>query len=192
MAWQEAVYKLTSLPPGMLMHNGQTADPTNRLAKQMKQVTGKRKKTDADYEELARLEFYAGLYMNGGGPIIPADNIEAMVIEAAKKTREGKIAKAGVFCVEYASLKYDGPRTAEELWGNEDFRHVAIVRVQSSRVARTRPIFPEWAATVKLQWEDSVTNLPRVDDWMFIAGTQVGLGDWRPKYGRFDVERISD
>lgn len=175
----------------MLMHNGQTAAPLNKWAKAIKQISSKRKKTDADYEEMARLEFHAGLYMGENGPIIPSNNVEAMVIEAAKKSREGKIAKAGVFCNEHVSLEYEGPRTAEELWSDEDFRHVAIVRVQSSRVARTRPIFHKWEAVVKLSYEDTVTNLARVDDWMFIAGTQVGLGDWRPQHGRFEVERIS-
>lgn len=191
MAWQEAIYKLTSVAP-MLMHNGQTADPTNKWAKAMKQISSKRKKTDADYEELARLEFHAGLYMNGGGPIIPAQNIDAMLIAAAKKSREGTIAKAGAFCPEHARLEYEGPRTAEELWENEDFRKVAIVRIQSNRIARTRPIFHDWTATVKVQWEDTVTNLARVDEWMVVAGTQIGLGDWRPQHGRFDVERVSD
>ena len=30
----------------------------------LKSVSGKRKKTEADHEEMARIEFVAGLYMN--------------------------------------------------------------------------------------------------------------------------------
>lgn len=190
MAWQTLSYQLTSACP-MIVHNGQTANPTNRWSKAMKAVSGKRSKTDADYEELARLEFLAGLYMGPNGPIIPATNIDAMVINAAKKLKEGMIAKSGVFCLSPSDMEYEGPRTAEGLWLDERFRFVALVRVSTARVARTRPIFNEWSAVVKLNIEDTAVNATRVDQWMSIAGLQVGLGDWRPQYGRFSAERIN-
>ena len=93
MAWQKVSYKLTSDCP-MIVHNGQTADPLNRFAKELKQVTGKRKKVDSDYEELARIEFYAGLYMGKDGPIIPATNIDGIAGRAhrgLRETRDGDI-----------------------------------------------------------------------------------------------------
>lgn len=189
MAWQTAKYKLTSECP-MLVHNGQTADPLNKWSKALKAISGKRKKTDADYEELARIEFMAGLYMGETGPIIPAANVDSMVINAARKNREGKIAQSGAFCMKNAVMEYDGPRTADELWSEDRFRHVAIVRVQSARVARTRPVFNEWSAVVEISYEDSVVNKAQLDSWMHIAGTQVGLGDWRPQHGRFSVEAV--
>ena len=191
MAWQEIQYKLTSSAP-LLMHNGQTADPTNKWAKALKQVSSKRKKTDADYEELARLEFAAGLYMDADGPVLPSYVIESMIVNAAKKVREGPTAKSGCFCMNHARLEYDGPRTVEELWADEQFRFSAIVRVGQARVARTRPLFNEWSAIITLSIEDEVTNITRVDDWMQIAGTQVGLCDWRPKFGRFTAERLPE
>lgn len=189
MAWQTAIYRLTSDAP-MLVHNGQTADPLNKWAKAMKAISGKRKKTDADYEELARLEFMAGLYMGPDGPIIPAANIDSMVINAAKKNREGKLAQSGAFCMKDAIMQYEGPRAADDLWKDDRFRHVAIVRVQSARVARTRPVFRDWAATVEISFEDTVVNKAQLDAWLHIAGTQVGLGDWRPQHGRFSVEAV--
>lgn len=190
MAWQEIQYRLTSSAP-LLMHNGQTADPSNRWAKALKQVSSKRKKTDADYEEMARLEFAAGLYMDKGGPVLPSYLIESMIVNAAKKVREGPMAKSGCFCLNHARLEYDGPRTVDELWADEEYRFSAIVRVGMARVARMRPIFHEWAATITLSIEDEVVNIARVDDWMQIAGTQVGIGDWRPKFGRFTAERLN-
>ena len=87
MAWQTARFQWTSSAP-FIMHNGRTADPTNKWAKAMKKVTGKRVKTDADYEEMARIEFLAGLYMGTGGPIIPSMLIDSVMINAAKKTKE--------------------------------------------------------------------------------------------------------
>lgn len=190
MAWKEVTYRLTSSAP-LLMHNGQTADPLNKWAKTLKQVTSKRIKTDADHEEVARLEFFAGLYMGQDGPVLPPNMIDAMVVNAAKKSKEGPIAKSGCFCLNVNRLNYDGPRTVDALWADERFRFSAIVRVGTGRVSRMRPIFQEWTADVRLNVEDGTVNLARVDEWMRIAGTQIGVGDWRPQYGRFTVERLT-
>lgn len=176
----------------MIVHNGQTADPLNKFSKAMKQISGKRKKTDADYEEMARIEFMAGLYMGKDGPIIPARNIDSLLVNAAKKNREGPLAKSGVFCTTDTPMQYDGPRSAEALFADERFRHVAIVRVQQARISRTRPVFPVWTANVSVQIENTVVNPKQVDDWFHIAGTQIGLGDWRPQHGRFSVKRMND
>lgn len=190
MAWIPVTYRLTSSAP-LLQHNGQTADPLNKWSKLIKQISSKRKKTDADHEEIARLEFMAALYMDDQGPILPAHVIDAMIINGAKKSREGPTAKSGCFCLEHAELEYEGPRTANELWDDEQFRFSAIVRIQSSRIPRMRPIFRDWALNINLHIEDSVVNISRVDEWLTTAGTQVGLCDWRPQYGRFTVERLN-
>ena len=189
MAWQKRSYVLKSSAP-LLMHNGQTANPLNKFAKAMKQVSSKRVKTDADYEELARLEFAAALYMGQDGPVIPAQCIDAMVTEAAKKQRKGKDAKAAVYCPDHASLSYDGPRTLDELWADERFRFVTNVRVQTARVVRTRPMFNDWTATIALNFEDGMVNPAELDQWMVIAGNGIGIGDWRPRYGRFEVVAV--
>lgn len=190
MAWQTLKYQLTSNAP-LLMHNGQTADPLNKWAKLLKQTSSKRKKTDADYEEMARIEFMAALYLDANGPIIPAKVIDSLVVNAAKKSRDGMTAKSAAFCLEHAQLDYDGPRTATELWADDSFRFSSLVRVGQARVARMRPIFNNWSAIITLQIEDTLVNPARVDEWMTVAGTQVGVGDWRPQYGRFTAQRLN-
>ena len=190
MAWNKVSYKLTSSAP-LIQHNGQTADPTNKWSKSIKLISSKRAKTDADYEEMARLEFMAGLYLGENGPIIPAYMIDALIINGAKKSKEGMTAKSGCFCLEHAKLEYKGPRTANDLWADENFHFARIVRIGQSRVSRMRPIFNEWSATITLHVEDTMVNTARVDEWLNAAGTQVGLGDWRPQYGRFTVERLN-
>jgi hypothetical protein len=190
MAWKTVTYKLTSVCP-LLMHNGQMADPLNKFAKALKQVTSKRVKTDADYEEMARIEFLAGLYMSKDGPVLPAQMIDAAMINGAKKSKEGVQAKSGLFCPEHAILEYDGPRTTDELWEDERFRYAALVKVGTARVVRTRPIFESWSAVVKVNIEESVVNPSRVDDWIVITGSMVGLGDWRPRYGRYEATRLT-
>lgn len=189
MAWQLMKFRLTS-DAALIMHSGRTVDPLDKYSKMMKAISSKRKKTDSDLEELARLEFHAGLYINDDGPVIPANVVDACIIDAAKKNREGVLAKSGFFTVGSAPLEYDGPRTAAELWQDERFRLSVPVRVQTARVIRTRPIFNEWALTCTVQYEDSVVNAATVAGWFNVAGTLVGLGDWRPRYGRFQAQRL--
>lgn len=190
MAWKTMQFHLTGDAP-LIMHNGQTADPLNKYAKQLKAVSGKRKKTDSDYEEMARIEVFAGLYLSKeDGPIIPADLIDACIIGAAKKSREGMLATSGFFTTGHSRLEYDGPRTAEELWADERFRFSRMVRIGQVRVMRTRPIFQQWQTTVAVQHEDTVVNAAQVAAWFAVAGTLVGLCDWRPRFGRFQAKRL--
>lgn len=187
--WKKATYQLTGQAP-LISHNGQLADPTNKWSKAIKQISSKRNKTDADYEELARLEFFGSLYLDPNGPVIPASNIEACLINAAKKRTEGNKAKAGMYIAAHASLLYNGPRTAENLWADDVFRFSAGVVVQRARVMRMRPKFDQWQATVEVNYDDEQVDLSALDTWVEIAGSQIGLGDWRPRYGRFESRRI--
>lgn len=139
---------------------------------------------------MAEIEFKGGLYMNGDGPCIPAEMIEAAAIAGAKKLKQGPKAKAGLICEKHARLEYDGPRTADDLWLDERFRKVAAVRVNGSRVMRTRPIFTDWSATIEVEYDDTMANESSVVEWFQRCGMECGIGDWRPKHGRFLVEQI--
>lgn len=175
------------------MHNGNLANPLSKASKALKQVTSKKKKTDADFERMAEIEFKAGLYIDEDrGPVIPGENIEATLYNAAKITKEGKIAKSACFVPKSAVLQYDGPRDADGLWEDERFRNCVGVKVGMARVMRTRPIFKDWSAIVEVEFEDSVVNAEQVDRWVNSAGTQVGLCDWRPRCGRFTAEKVAN
>jgi len=179
-------YRLVS-NSAMLLHNGQLANPRNPIVREMKKISGKRGKTDADFEELAHLEFLGGLYLNDDGPIIPAQNVRGMLIRAARKRKEGKLAESGVFCLDHAPIEYDGPRDPEQMWKDGSFAHQALVVVSRSRIVRTRPIFESWTATVTVNYDDDVVNEEQLDNWFNIAGHIIGIGDWRPQFGRFSV-----
>lgn len=190
MAWQEITYQLTSVGK-LIVHNGQLADPINYYTKEIKKVSGKRNKTDADFEQMAKVEFFGGLYMGENGPVLPGEMFDSMVLGAAKKFKEGPTAKSGVFTLGEADLEYDGPRTMEELWALPAFRFVKAVRVGTSRVMRTRPIFNKWGCKVTFNVEPSIVNPVRLDEWLDTAGRIIGLGDWRPQYGRFTAVRLN-
>jgi hypothetical protein len=63
MAWKTLTYRITGDAP-LIMHNGALANPLSAASKALKQVTSKKKKTDADFERMAEIEFKAGLYMD--------------------------------------------------------------------------------------------------------------------------------
>lgn len=175
----------------LLMHNGQLADPLNHWAKAMKKVSGKRAKTDADHEELGRLEWFGSLYYRQDvGVGLPGDMIEAAFIKAAAKIKKGQQAKAGFLCDGFLPLEYDGPREPEALWANERFRLRAGVRNpgNNARVVRTRPRFDGWSCNMTVEYLPDLLNRADVLSIFDILGSQIGLGDWRPRFGRFTVE----
>lgn len=156
----------------------------------MKELSSKRKKVDADHKAMAKIEYFGGLYMDDDGPIIPGVMVEAAIRSGAKKTREGKDVQSAVFTDGDFRLEYDGPRTAEELVDDPKFRDETMVNVQKNKILRTRPRFDEWSAEISVQYEDTVVQESKLDEWITTAGLQCGIGDWRPRYGRFEVVAI--
>jgi hypothetical protein len=175
----------------LIMHNGELANPMSRVAKAMKEISGKRKKTDADFEALARLEFEGGLYWDDEvGPYMPSDNIEGCIQAGAKKNRMGKDVQAAVFVADdVVKVEYDGPRSVDELYADRRFVLQKGVKVTTSRIIRTRPMFPTgWRISFTLEYDETIINEGSLRKAMTDAGSLVGLGDWRPKFGRFLCE----
>jgi len=172
----------------LILHNGQLADPLNYYAREMKKIAGKRSKTEADFEQLARLEWHGSLYMSDGQVCLPGEILEAHLVEAAKKVKKGPQAKAGLFCDGMFLLHHDGPSDLGALWADEAFRLTAGVRVQRNRIMRTRPLFRTWSLTFEVLYNASQLNLEEIAEFVRIGGEQIGLGDWRPRFGRYVVE----
>jgi hypothetical protein len=158
----------------------------------MSAITSNKKKTDADYEELNRLSFLGGLYLDENDePCIPSFVFEACIIGkggAARKERMGKESAAAFWCIDDVPLIYDGPREPDKLWEDKKFVSEAMVRVNTSKVKRIRPIFKKWSARVTVEFNEQLLDEPDVRRWIEVAGQQVGLMDWRPRFGLFDVE----
>jgi hypothetical protein len=185
--YQTLQLRITGVSP-ILLHNGHLADPLEPIVKEIKKISGKRGKTDADLEELARLEWRGSLYLNDGKVCLPGDVIEAAFCEGAKRSKSGKLAQAGIICPTNPPLEYDGPSDIDDLWKDGGFRLTVGVKIQRSRVMRTRPIFRKWAVTFGLMFDDGLLNREQVIEIMKTTGEVVGICDWRPKFGRFGVE----
>lgn len=175
----------------LLMHNVRLANPMDSFAKRMKDVTSKRSKTDEDHAELARLEFLGGLYHHAEvGPYIPGENIERCLVDAGKVTKSGTKVTRGVFITSNINpLSYSGGtgRSAEELWEDENHRHYASVRVMANRVMRCRPMFNNWAVEAVGTLDPSIINLSELQSIARTAGSMIGIGDYRPRFGRFEA-----
>lgn len=198
-------YRLKGLSP-LLLHNGQAIDPLNQYAKEMKRISKKRAKTDEDQGLMSRIEWFMSMYHNGttdqiqDGEItidpgarvtLPATSIEAMLVMGAKKLKLGGSAKAGLIVEDDAPLEYDGPTDINKLFAAGKHLHRVAVRVGTARVMRTRPIFRVWASRVTVLFDTAVIDEPQVFDILKAAGQQVGIGDWRPRFGRFEAERVA-
>lgn len=177
----------------LILHNGQTANPLNKFARQLKAVSGKRNKTEEDFETMAKIEFLAGLYLNPEGAyILPGHNIEAALLEGAKKNKNGRLVQGGAFINEDPILTFRGSdKTPDELWDGGEHALMVSVRVQRNRVMRTRPLIPAgWTAEVKVTFDAGLVEKSAILQALQVAGLERGIGDWRPKYGRFVIESV--
>jgi len=179
------------LGAGLLMHNERLQDALDPYAKWVSELSKKTRKTDLDYEEVSRREWLAGGYWkndDGPGsdpsvPIIPTANIRRCLIEAARKYKLGKTLEQEVYPLSsYSEVKYDGPTKCSELWETRAFHLRKGVAVGGRRVMRTRPLFTDW--TIETEFE---SNMPieQMRVVAFEAGKNIGMGDYRPWFGRF-------
>jgi hypothetical protein len=95
--------------------------------------------------------------------------------------------KAGLYCDGNFPLLYEGPRDLAALWQDPTFRLTTGVRVQRNRVIRTRPLFPAWGVQCQVTFNDGLLNAQDIIALLHLGGEQIGLCDWRPKFGRYRV-----
>lgn len=131
------------------------------------------------------------VYRNDEGIIcLPGEYLRGAIVNAAKFRQDPRsprksamdLFKAGV--ISLTPLAPLGPNV--KAWDYEDRRRVLI---QRNAITRVRPAFRAgWSATV-----DLMINTPEYIDQAFllevlgIAGRLIGVGDFRPTYGRFNV-----
>lgn len=180
----------------LLMHSARLSDPLNDDARRVKEIKAKRKRTEADEEAAALLEWQAGMYHDPDvGPFIPGQNIEAMLKQAARIMRKGKDVERAILVTDaMIPLLYDGPRDLAGLKSDVRFRHSCSARMPSTgaRVWRVRAIFPEWEAEGNLILDDMLLDYRDLQSIILRAGGEIGLGDWRPRYGAFTGEVFRD
>lgn len=180
-------YTIQGLTP-LIMHNGRLADPLDEAAKALGKLTSSKQKTEKYHRDVSECEWRGSLYVDEDGrPCLPGEVIEACLVEGATKFKLGKASKGALIVAGDFALTYPGPKTVDGLWNDGGFVKRAGVRVGQSRVIRSRPIFPQWSCSFDVRWDPYlIKDEDQLDEIVESAGL-TGIGDWRPKFGRFEV-----
>ena len=70
-----------------------------------------------------------------------------------------------------------------------DARSVNVVR---QRIIRYRPIFKKWKLNFKIRVLDDQVDATALKEILDYAGSYVGIGDYRPKFGLFKVNTFKE
>lgn len=139
-----------------------------------------------------RAEAEENLYVTPNGVIYqPAVHLESAITKAAvnfqipgKRKKTYKDLVRTCLLIEPDAIPHLFP--AWRIENNELGRPVIINR---SRVMRYRPEFMPWALEFTVSILDDELPAPVVLEILQDAGRRVGIGDYRPKFGRFQVAR---
>jgi hypothetical protein len=178
----------------LLMHSDVTANPLHPLTKELKALTSKRKKTDEDYERIAKAEFIASLYWKkDSGFFMPAKNIDATLLGSAKMFKLGVLWKQGAFVDTDAPFVFPHSKLSPpDLYEYKDmlYRDMQTVKIGTSKTVRCRPAFNEWSFDFTIIIDEAKLNERQVDEIVENAGRYVGICDYRPRYGKFNVTKL--
>jgi len=183
-------FTIKSISP-MLMHSDRTANPLNEFTKKLKAITGKRKKTDDDHAAIAKLEFEASCYYHKNLWYIPAANFEAMLLASAKHFKLGTTIKQALLVPDDGEFNFDDKKLKpSDLFSIDDYVDQRTVKVGTSKTIRTRPIFHDYSVKFTCWLDTDKMNVEQLQQIVENAGRYVGLGDYRPRYGRFEVTNV--
>lgn len=175
------------------MHNIQLADPDNEWTRRIARLTSKRKMTEEDRAEKARLEFLGGLYVYDNHVIVPQPNVKRALKEGAKANRLGRHIDRALNPADPEAyltglpLEFEHAHlTPTELWELPQYHDTTIV-ASPGRVPRTRPRFSTWAVSADWLLYFSLLSVEDLRGIGEYCGLIEGLGDNRVNgAGRFE------
>lgn len=158
---------------------------------------GKQSSGEKDYSQ----EWREALYVNSDGEIFqPAVHFDGCMTKAAVNFKiQGKrgktykdLFKGNVFCSPDEILH--GIKAPDVLDTDGDkplYLDLRPVVVQRARVTRIRPAFrPGWKLDFEIEVLDDQIPHNVVLEVLTLAGRTVGIGDFRPRFGRFIVTKF--
>jgi hypothetical protein len=94
--------------------------------------------------------------------------------------------KAGVFCDGMFQLRVDGKAaTTQRCFLDPRYQYTRPAKIGTSKIMRTRPRFDAWSVEIEIQYLPEIVTRRDVEDALARAGSIKGIGDWRPRFGRF-------
>lgn len=175
----------------LLMHNWSERAKDAMLEAQIKSKAKKAKKEDRD----PQLDYEESMYRtDDGGYALPANAFKNAMIRAAKLV-DG-LAMTDV--TQMVQVLPDEGRLVriESESGPAMRRDVARINNGKSTDLRFRAEFQDWTAKLRIQYNADVISAEHVANLLFIAGTSVGVGDWRIEkkgvHGGFTLPNIDE
>lgn len=156
---------------------------------------GKKSTGSHDYTQEWREYFYTD---SDGNIYQPAEHFDAAIKKAATNFKvtgkRGKsykdLVSASVF-ISPDRIYHEGFKVPDELDTDADkplYIDYRPVVVQRARVPRARPTFKAgWKLDFEIQVIDDEMPADILQDILTLAGKSVGIGDYRPRFGRFNV-----
>jgi len=164
--------KIKGVSP-LLMHRFAETESTHKIKK-----SGQEYDSDVDAK--------AALYTDGNGTVVqPSTHIESAMIKAAtnykipgqgKKTF--KDAFKGGIIIDPLQIPHKNQKWVK------DMQSVVINR---SRIVRARPRLDDWELEFTIINSDERVTPNIIKDTLSDAGKFFGIGDFRPKFGRFEI-----
>jgi len=154
----------------------------HRFAQEKSQKKSKRKTGNIDYSKEAE----KAIYRDENGQIYqPASHIEGAMIKAAANFQiEGRGKKTYKDLTKSAIIVEPSAIPHIETKYEIDARPVVI---QRARIIRCRPRFDKWLLEFSLIVADDQIPLEVAQEILEYAGRFVGIGDYRPRFGRFRI-----
>jgi len=183
-------YRIKGTAP-LLMHSDKTANPLHPFTKRLKELTKKRQKTDEDQEAIARCEFEASCYYEDGIYIMPSSVLDATFLASAKQFKQGVLWKQAAIVPDDAIFEFKHSKVPPpKLFDVPGYCDMRTVKVGQAKTMRCRPIFHSWEFTCTIFLDEAKLNETEVDTIVKNAGMYIGVCDYRPRYGRFTVEKV--
>ena len=179
--------ELESISP--MLHNGSQSVGMEKAS--MKKRGGNA--LEGDPEEWKKTIYYDKLI----GVYLPAINVEAALIEGAKqfkitgKATATKFFKSGVFILDDMLPFYINGKIIKDLDDVSIDKRTVKNPATKMRNTRYRAIFRQWSSKfrIMISADDYISGdlLKQVFDY---TGLYVGVGDYRPRFGRFKLKSI--
>lgn len=174
---EKVLVKIEGIGGGLLQHR--FPEDTSKVGKAGKAVK--------EYDDKKECE--KALYVDEAGKIYqPATHILGCLINAGKQFQFKKQATYGAVIKSSLIVTPDAIPHLIPKWVI-DRKPVVIMR---ARIMRARPLFPKWALEFTLEYDEELISKEKLKEMLDFAGQRVGIGDYRPLYGRFIVTKFQE
>lgn len=164
--------------------------------------TEKKAQEKVDKTELERKTWREKLYFDSDGKIyIPGENIHQCMKDACSywgqkipgegnKTYTDVVLKAIV--AENLEIGIDKNSESIVPFGKNTNGNPSKGKKSGCKVYKIRPLLMPWGGSFVIHVFDARLSIPVLKTIMSYAGTFIGLCDWRPMYGRFELIDIKE